>query len=94
MAIGVSIHDALKEKNQTRIRCSLYSTRNIIQSIDMTSNFVVATLKNEKVGIPWRSSGWDSVLPLRGGGGGGAWVQSLFGELGSRELCGTAKKIK
>ena len=71
MAIGVSIHDALKEKNQTRIRCSLYSTRNIIQSIDMTSNFVVATLKKEKVGIPWRSSGWDSVLPLRGGGGGG-----------------------
>ena len=40
------------------------------------------------VGIPWRSSGWDSAisLPPR------AWVWSLVGELRSCKLCKVAKK--
>ena len=38
-------------------------------------------------GLPWRSSGWDSELPLQG-----ARVQSLVGELGSRVPHGQKKK--
>ena len=39
----------------------------------------------QKLGIPWRSSGWDSALSLPR-----AWVQSLVGELRSCEPCGPA----
>ena len=39
-------------------------------------------------GLPWRSSGQDSALPLQG-----AQVQALVGELRSCMLCGMAKKI-
>ena len=38
-------------------------------------------------GLPWRSSGYDSALPLQG-----AQVQSLVGELESLMLPGVAKK--
>ena len=38
-------------------------------------------------GLPWRSSGWDSVLPLQG-----ARVPSLIGVLRSHMLRGAAKK--
>ena len=44
-------------------------------------------LENEAERIPWRSSGWDSVLPLQG-----ARVHSLVGELGPHKLHGAAKK--
>ena len=40
-------------------------------------------------GLPWWSSGWDSMIPLQG-----AWVWSLVGELRSHMLCGVAKKKK
>ena len=39
------------------------------------------------MGVPWRSSGWDSALPLQG-----ARVLSLVSELGSLKPHGTAKK--
>ena len=39
------------------------------------------------MGIPWRSSGWDSVLSLPG-----AWVRSLVRELRSCRPRGAAKK--
>ena len=39
------------------------------------------------VGLPWQSSGYDSVLPLRG-----VWVLSLVGKL--HMLHGMAKKTK
>ena len=41
--------------------------------------------RDSDVGLPWWSSGWDSVLPLQG-----AWVPSLVGELGSCMPHGTA----
>ena len=41
------------------------------------------------LGLPWRSSGSHSALPLQG-----ARVQSLVGELRSHMLCGVAKKKK
>ena len=44
------------------------------------------TKKYNKKGIPWRSSGSDSVLSLPR-----AWVQSLGEELRSHKLCGAAK---
>ena len=40
-------------------------------------------------GLPWRSSGWDTMLPLQG-----AWVQALVRELGSHMPPGAAKKKK
>ena len=40
-------------------------------------------------GLPWRSTGEDSALPMQG-----AWVRSLAGEIRSHMPCGTAKKIK
>ena len=46
------------------------------------------TIKCTQVrGLPWRSSAWDSVLPMQG-----AQVRSLVGELGSPMLHGVAKK--
>ena len=33
-------------------------------------------IRNVWEGLPWWSSGWDSMLPMQG-----AWVQSLVGEL-------------
>ena len=44
--------------------------------------------KNQ-LGLPWRSSGYDSELPMQG-----AWVQSLVRELGSQMPRSTAKKKK
>ena len=41
------------------------------------------------LGLPWRSSGWHSALPMQG-----ARVRSLVGELGSHMLHGAAKKKK
>ena len=40
-------------------------------------------------GLPWWSSGQDSVLSLQR-----SWVPSLVGELRSPKLCGAAKKRK
>ena len=45
--------------------------------------------KRKLWGIPWLSSGWDSVLPLQG-----AQVQSLVGELRSCKPCRAAIKKK
>ena len=39
------------------------------------------------LGLPWRSTGWGSALPLQG-----VWVRSLVGELRSHMLRGVAKK--
>ena len=47
----------------------------------------IQVLKLSGLGLPWRSSGWDSALSLQG-----AWVQSLVGELESHKLRG--QKIK
>ena len=46
-------------------------------------------LKEDSKGIPWRSNGLDSALPLQG-----AQVQSLVGELRSHELHSVAQKNK
>ena len=40
-------------------------------------------------GLPWQSSGCDSMFPVEG-----AWVQSLVGELRSHITYGMAKKKK
>ena len=40
-------------------------------------------------GLPWRSSGWDSALPLQG-----TQVRFLAGELRSGMLCRADKKIE
>ena len=47
------------------------------------------TIRDKIQGIPWWSSGQDSVLSLLR-----AWVQSLVWELRSHEPSGTAKKTK
>ena len=47
----------------------------------------ITTTKTIRDGIPWRSSGYDSMFPLQG-----AQVQFLAGELRSFKLCGTVKK--
>ena len=51
--------------------------------------FTILRQKNKFDGLPWRSSGWDSVLPLQG-----AQAPSLVGELRSRKPRGMAKKTK
>ena len=43
--------------------------------------------KGSEKGVPWWSSGWDSVLLLLR-----TLVQSLVGELRSNKPCGMAKK--
>ena len=49
----------------------------------------ISIKKRKKLGLPWRSSGWDSALPLQG-----AWVRPLVRELRSSMPCGVAKKKK
>ena len=41
----------------------------------------------QRLGLPWRSSGWDSEPPMQG-----AWVRSLVGELRSHMLHMAKKK--
>ena len=53
------------------------------------NNLVINIYKKGNVGLPWRSSGWHSTLPMQG-----ARVRSLVGELGSHMLHGAAKKKK
>ena len=43
----------------------------------------------QRLGLPWRSSGWDSEPPMQG-----AWVRSLVGELRSHMLHMAKKKKK
>ena len=54
---------------------------------DETKATFLLILKIHIVGIPWRSSGWDSAFSLPR-----AWVQSLVGELRSHKPRGAAKK--
>ena len=44
-------------------------------------------LKMNSLGLPWRSSGWDSMLPLQE-----VWVQSLVRKLRSHVLHSQKKK--
>ena len=46
-----------------------------------------AVKSRSALGIPWWSSGWDSVLPLQG-----AWVQSVIRELRFHMMWGQKKK--
>ena len=41
------------------------------------------------MGLPWKSSDWDTALPMQG-----PWVRSLVMELRSHMSCGKAKKKK
>ena len=52
------------------------------------NNLVINIYKKGNVGLPWRSSGWHSTLPMQG-----ARVRSLVGELGSRTPHSVAKKF-
>ena len=45
--------------------------------------------KHSSLGLPWQSSGSDSVLPMQG-----AWVRSLVREQSFHMLCSTEKKKK
>ena len=76
-----------QESNQGLLHC-----RWILYQLGYQGSPIMLTVINIKVslGIPWKSSGQDSVLPLQG-----VWVRSLAGEL---RCCkpphGTAKKKK